>query len=228
MIPFSPPLSERDLMLHARALDGMTVRELARLLGRPLPTDAVHGKGLAGELAELALGASAGSTDRPDFIELGVELKTIPVDASGHVRESTYVCALDLGTVEREEWEGSRVRRKLARVLWLPVAWSPGEPPGERRYGTARLWSPSSEEEEALRADWLQLVGRIAVGGIDEVTAHMGQVLQIRPKAASGAARTGARGPEGELLETIPRGFYLRSTFTERVLWSSLAASEAR
>lgn len=197
----------------------MSVGQLAQQLGRHVPADPVHGKGLAGELAERCLGATAGSADQPDFVALGVELKTVPLDDAGRVRESTYVCALDLGRVEHEEWEASRVRRKLARVLWLPVQWSPGAPPAGRHYGDPVLWSPDADEEALLRADWIELIGLIAVGGIDEVTAHIGQALQIRPKAASGAVRVEAAGPDREVLETIPRGFYLRARFTEQLLW---------
>jgi DNA mismatch repair protein MutH len=198
----------------------MTVGELARSLGRSLPRDPARAKGIAGELIELALGADAGNLDLPDFQELEVELKTIPLDVEGRVRESTYVCYLDLDQVEHEEWEGSRVRRKLQRVLWFPVEWNPGGAPADRLLGTARLWSPSPDQESLLRGDWVDLVGKIAVGGIEEITAHMGQALQIRPKAASGSVRVDAPGPEGQLLPTVPRGFYLRARFTEQVLWS--------
>jgi DNA mismatch repair protein MutH len=224
-VDLNPPRTIDELLARARALDGLTVGELARRLGRRPARDAVRGKGQAGELVELALGANAGNQDEPDFQNLGVELKTIPLDRAGHVRESTYVCYLDLETVQSEEWERSRVRRKLQRVLWIPVEWTPGGPPADRHLGTARLWTPTEEQEATLRADWLQLVGRIAVGGIEEISAHMGQVLQIRPKAPNAAARVEALGPEGEIILTVPRGFYLRARFTEAVLWG---AGEAR
>jgi len=214
-----PPRDESELMRRARDLAGQSVGQLARRLGRALPADPVRGKGIAGELAERTLGATAGNLDHPDFSALGIELKTIPLDEAGHVRESTFVCALDLDQVEREEWQDSRVRRKLGRVLWLPVQWKAGQPPAVRRYGIPLIWSPDPQEESLLRGDWLELVGRIAVGGIDEITAHMGRALQIRPKAASASVQVEAAGPEREPLLTVPRGFYLRSSFTERLLW---------
>lgn len=215
----NPPSTLAELLERARALDGLTVGELARRLGRRTTSDPVRGKGLAGELVELALGANAGNLDQPDFQNLGVELKTIPLDAAGRVRESTYVCYLDLESVSSEEWEGSRVRRKLQHVLWVPVEHNPGGSPADRHLGTPLLWTPSARQEALLRADWLELVGRIAVGGIEEVSAHSGQALQIRPKAPSGAARVEAPGPEGEVILTVPRGFYLRARFTETILW---------
>ncbi len=217
-----PPASLEELLARARSLDGLSLGALAaRLALPPLPDDPRRCKGRAGELLEHALGASAGSLDLPDFPELGVELKSIPLDRLGRVRESTFVCALDLGETEREEWERSRLWRKLRAVLFVPVqASSPRLAPAARRLGTARLWRPSAEEEETLRADWLALTGRIAVGGIEAVDARLGEALQIRPKARRSERTASGRGPEGELVPTVPRGFYLRARFTERVLWS--------
>lgn len=213
-----PPTSEDELLARARDLCGRSAGELADLLGLTLGPSPVRTKGLVGTLVEAALGASAGTRDEPDFPDLGVELKTIPLSLDGRARESTFVCTLDLHEVDREEWGKSRVLRKLRRVLWVPVLCAPGHPPARRRLGRACLWSPSPEEEAMLRADWEDLTGRIAVGGIEEVTAHMGRALQVRPKARSSADRVLTLTPEG-LIETVPRGFYLRARFSTNLLW---------
>ena len=219
-MPIPPPASHADLLERARALDGLTLGALAAELGQVLPAELLHGKGRVGALLELALGASGGNRDLPDFPELGVELKTIPADALGRVRESTFVCGINLCAAAREEWATSRARRKLACVLWFPVEAPSTAPLPERHLGTPRLWRPSPEEEALLCADWSLLMGRIAAGGLEQITAHLGEVLQIRPKARRAADRApAARGPEGEALAEVPRGFYLRARFTERVLW---------
>lgn len=215
-----PPTSEGELLGRARDLEGMTVGELADLMGCALPATAVRGKGRVGQLIECALGASAKNLDQPDFPHLGIELKTVPLDAQGRVRESTHVCTLNMEDLEHQEWESSRVWRKLKRVLWIPVEWRPGIKPAARHIGTSMLWSPTKQQQILLRSDWTALVGCIAVGGIDEISAHLGQVLQIRPKAANASVRVEASGPEGEILDTVPRGFYLRARFTEQILWA--------
>ena len=219
-----PPKTEQELLARARALAGLSVGALARRLDQALRADVVRTKGRVGELVERALGATAGTLDHPDFPHLGVELKTIPVDARGRVRESTHVCYLSLDEVELDEWEDSRVWRKLRRVLWVPVEASTAGPLAGRRLGQPVLWSPDDQQLALIRGDWMDLVGRIAVGGIEEITAHMGQVLQIRPKARDSSVTTEVMGPEGEVLSTVPRGFYLRARFTERILSDGLQA----
>ena len=219
-MPAPPPRSLDELLTRAASLDGLRVGELALGLGLSLPAQPRLAKGHLGRLLELALGADAGSRAEPDFRALGVELKSVPVDDLGRVRESTFVCSLDLKQAAREEWETSRVRRKLDCVLWFPVQAGPTRPLAERHLGTPRLWRPSGVENALLRGDWEQLMGRIAAGGIDDINARLGRALQIRPKARGGWVRVDGRGPEGESLPVVPRGFYLRARFTESVLWS--------
>ena len=218
MRQLAPPRSLDELLRRAAALDGLRVGELARRVGLALPAEPRSAKGHLGRLLELALGADAGNRDEPDFRELGVELKSVPLDRLGRVRESTFVCSLDLARAGREEWELSRVRRKLACVLWFPVQALPFAL-ADRYLGTARLWRPSPGQETLLRADWEELMGHVATGRIEELSAHLGQALQVRPKAPDGRARVNCLGPEGETLPVVPRGFYLRARFTEAVLW---------
>lgn len=218
MTAVSPPHDEAELLERARGLGGLRVDELARRLRQWVPSDPRRSKGLAGQLAERALGASAGSQDEPDFLELGVELKTLPVLPSGQPKESTYVCTLPLQTLADVDFEASAVWRKLRRVLWLPIEADPARPLAERRYGSAFLWSPSASELESLRADYERVAELVARGEVSELRGHLGEVLQVRPKAAHGRQRTLAPDGDEGWVWTGPRGFYLRPTFTARLL----------
>jgi DNA mismatch repair protein MutH len=214
----------RELALRAEALSGRSLGELAAALGVTLPGEQRRAKGIPGQLVERALGADSGSAPAPDFSGLGVELKTIPVGPDGRPRESTYVCKVAPLEIAHEEWPTSRVRRKLAHVLWVPLA-AEG-PLAARSFGRARLWQPSAEEEAELRADWEELAGLLGAGAVESVTAHLGKCLQVRPKAADGDERGPMPGGDDGLVETVPRGFYLRSSFTSRILKSGARSLE--
>jgi DNA mismatch repair protein MutH len=206
------------LLTRARSLEGLRVGDLASSVGVSSDGEAVRTKGTPGAILELALGATGGSTKIHDFPELGVELKTIPVDLRGAPVESTYVCTLSLADAESQEWEDSWVRAKLSCVLFVPLVAGDDEPWPARRVGAPLLWRPNAEQESILRGDFDDIVGLIGVGRIEELTAHRGRWLQVRPKAAHGRVRTVAFGAEGEAIATIPRGFYLRTRFTGALL----------
>lgn len=212
------PRSDDELLARAAALAGRTLGELARSFALEAPEDLRRAKGFVGGLVERALGADASSRAEPDFTALGVELKTLPVDARGRPLESTFVCTIELSDIGGMEWEESRVRHKLSRVLWVPVEGTRTIPVAERRLGTALLWSLEGEDEAALRADWEELAGWIGRGDVETLTAHVGRYLQVRPKAANSLARRRALDADGAVYDELPRGFYLRTQFTARLI----------
>jgi DNA mismatch repair protein MutH len=126
------------------------------------------------------------------------------------------VCSLCLREAEHLEWGASSVRAKLAHVLWTPIV--RGRREAESRVGRAWFWRPTPAQEEVLRADFEELVGMVALGKIEGLSARVGRWLQLRPKAAHGAVRVRAHGSDGEPLWALPRGFYLRARFTAALL----------
>ena len=222
------PKSEQELLHRAWSVAGFTLGELGVRVGVEVPEEGVRGKGVAGTILERVLGATAASRAEPDFVALAIELKTIPLAASGKPKESTFVASISLSAMADTDWENSVVYKKLAKVLFVPVEAASKTPLRDRRVGRSYLWVPTVEEWELLRADWEQLAGMIGRGDVEQITGHLGQVLQVRPKAASGRARRRAPDEEGAVQWTMPRGFYLRPAFTGTVLARLRAESDRR
>ncbi|HEX9297594.1 MAG TPA: DNA mismatch repair endonuclease MutH [Polyangiaceae bacterium] len=213
-----PPSTQGELRDRARWLSGRTIGDVAAALGVTPPEIGARGKGKIGSLIERALGAEAGSTPQPDFPRLGIELKTIPVDSAGSPRESTFVCTISLADADRAEWETSVARAKLSHVLFVPVVVDARLRSDDRKIGAPLFWRPSPEQEAVLRADFEEALGLVGTGQIEALTARTGRWLQVRPKARTGSVRTVSFGPEGEWIATVPRGFYLRASFTRALL----------
>ena len=211
------PQSCEELAARAAALEGADVGRLAAALGAAVPEHSRHAKGFVGQLVECALGADPKAGSSPDFPALGVELKTVPINAMGLPMESTFCCAIHMATADAQVWESSRLRQRLRHVLWLPVTGARLAPLAQRRFGRARLWRLEGADESMLREDWECLMGHIGAGLVGTLSAHMGEALQVRPKAAHARVRTLAPGPEG-YAACLPLGFYLRTRFTARII----------
>ncbi|MGJ0624547.1 DNA mismatch repair endonuclease MutH [Xenorhabdus bovienii] len=216
--PPSPPENEQQLLERANSLAGLSMGELAAQANLSIPPDLKRDKGWVGMLLEYYLGASAGSKPEQDFEHIGIELKTIPVDKKGSPLETTFVCVAPLTGNSGIRWENCHVKRKLSRVLWIPVEGEREIPLAERRVGSPLLWSPDPIEEELLRRDWEELMDLIVLGKVENITARHGEVLQLRPKAANSRALTEAIGEFGQPIMTLPRGFYLKKNFTAPLL----------
>lgn len=214
----SPPDSTAELLQRARLLAGLTLAELADELQQKLPQDLRRDKGTVGQLIELALGASAGSKAEPDFPHLAIELKTLPVDRNGKPLESTYVCVAPMTGATLQRWQDSWVCRKLQHVLWVPVLAERDIPLHDRMIGRAFFWQPNSLQQQWLQQDWEELMELLALGRLDQIKGAHGKVLQLRPKGANSKALTTAIGPGGEPVQALPRGFYLKTSFTSQIL----------
>ncbi len=227
--PLEAPPSVEALLTRCRHLAGRSLGELAAGIldqegapGEGVPFDLRRHKGWTGRLLERCLGAPADNRSGPDLAELGVEIKTLPLNESDRPRESTYVTRVPLNVAALYagplDWRESTVYQKLRCVLWIPVQAAPGLPIAQRKVGQAFLWRPNRDEEKTLRRDWEGHLHRIREGEVDAITARDGRVLQIRPKAAHGRQRTWGTGDHESVILTQPRGFYLRASFTAHLL----------
>jgi DNA mismatch repair protein MutH len=220
------PVSEQALLNKAQSLAGFTLAEIATEAGIDIPKDLKRNKGWIGLLLEHVLGATASSRPEPDFPHLGVELKTLPIDNLGKPLETTFVSVAPLVGLVGVNWKNSWVRKKLSKVLWVPIiaknlnneSHKTSIPLAQRQIGTAFIWSPSSAEEKLLAMDWQELTDMIALGNVEKINGKHGQVLQLRPKAANSQAKTQAFDKHGKPFMTLPRGFYLKIPFTQMIL----------
>ena len=212
------PASESELLARVSELAGQTLAALAAQIHWPVPADLKRDKGWIGQLIEVHLGATAGNLSEPDFQHLGIELKTIPLNDRHHAKETTYVCTVPLLDHIGLQWHDSCVYKKLKKVLWVPIEADPDIELGQRKIGSAFLWSPDEEQLDSLQTDWEEFMELISLGQVETITAHQGDCLQIRPKAANASVVTTGIGNNGLIKQTLPRGFYLRTSFTNQIL----------
>lgn len=215
--------TQQELLEKAQSLSGFTLGELAEKYQSELPSHLLREKGRIGQFFEYLLGATSGSLAQPDFVELGVELKTLPIDSSGRPLESTYVSVVPLKDLQGLHWHNSVVRHKLLKVLWIPILAERTIPIVQRQVAMPFIWQPTAQQENLLRKDFEDTIETVALGQIEQIDARFGEVMQVRPKAANAKALTEAIGPEGETIKTLPRGFYLRPSFTRHILEASFS-----
>ncbi len=214
--------TEDELLAKANWLAGFCLGDIAEMLQMPVPPDLKRDKGWVGQLIETALGAKAGSKPEQDFAHLGIELKTIPVSHKGEPLETTFVSLAPLMQNNGITWQSSHVRHKLQKVLWIPVEGSRNIPLAFRHIGQPILWIPSEKQEQQLQQDWEELMELIVLGRLNEINATIGEVLQLRPKGRNNKALTGAIDINGNLIQSLPLGFYLRKNFTKKILQNFL------
>ncbi len=208
-----------ELLNLCDQIAGSTIYELANFLNIIPPKSLNKNKGWIGQLLEQYLGATSKNLPITDFPDLGIELKTIPINIKNlQPTESTFVCTAALKQ-PYITWEQSIVKLKLSNVLWLPIESSPKIDLINRRIGKAFLWQPNAHDIAILKQDWQELTEIMQLGHINSLSAKYGRYLQIRPKAANCKNNLAKYiTMEGESIQTVTRGFYLRTSFTKNIL----------
>lgn len=218
MQKINPPRTEDELINRCMSIQGLSFAQLSIALGLSIPLNPVQRKGWVGIALELALGADANNKAEPDFQYLGIELKTLPLAKTGKPAESTFVTSIPLLTIHQQSWKTSQCFGKLKRVLWIPIEGDREIPFEQRRIGIGFLWSPNEQEEHTLCNDWDYLTLQISSGNLESIDATVGVYLQVRPKAANGKSLCYGYDTDANKVQTLPRGFYLRSSFTSQIL----------
>lgn len=220
-----PPTTEQELLARCSSVEGMSFSQLSMQLGLKVPEQASQRKGWVGQAIELVLGADASNQALPDFTALGIELKTLPVALSGKPTESTFITTIPLLTIHEQSWHTSQCFAKLKRVLWVPIEGDTKIPYAQRRIGRGFIWSPDAVQEQILAADWTYLTTQIALGQLEQIDATVGEYLQVRPKAADGRSLCYSFDAQGNRVQTLPRGFYLRSHVSHQIMLKALYSS---
>jgi DNA mismatch repair protein MutH len=213
-----PPTTINQLKERAKKVAGLTIGELALKHQVSIPVDLKRQKGWQGQFIEGCLGADAGNLSEPDFSKIGVELKTLPIDFTGKVLESTYISVVNINHHQDITWNNCAAKHKLSHVLWVPIARIKGGSLKNSRIATPFLWQPNEMESSQLKQDWEEVMDLIVLGQYGKLNARMGEILQVRPKAANSRVLTDATDSEGNHSQTLPRGFYMRPQFTQGLI----------
>lgn len=222
-----PPASSGELLDRAQALAGQTMGTIAHAHERAVPADLRRNKGWVGDTVERALGAGAGNKQAPDFEHLGIELKTVPLDASGRPLEATFVTQVaQPHSLFDVTWSESPTRHKLEHVLWVGVDGQRTMPVAERRIRCALLWRPSDAQWSVIAEDWHELMDLLRMGHAEELNTTIGEALHCRPKSATGD-RAWSIDSDGKRVAGTRLGFYLRPKFVGGLLAEALGDADA-
>lgn len=216
-LSLSSPETMEELLSRLNNLVGRSIGELALLAGVPLPVNNLASKGFAGQLVELFLGANAHNLSLPDFTQLNLEMKTIPLGVNLTPVESTFICATDLKSESFVPFEQSPLCHKLSNVLFVMLLAPKNFPMAERRILGYFFFKPNAEQLRIIKDDYQDFSDLVCSGQSESITGTMGSIIQMRPKGINGESLVQSRDSDGSLIYIKPRGFYLRRSFSSQL-----------
>jgi DNA mismatch repair protein MutH len=208
-------LDEKSILAFAKRLEGKTLDEAVKL-EKPLEGSPAVRKGKVGLIYEAYFGLPPSNESEPDFPEVGIELKVVPLvkgaDGRLRIKERTAVSMINYMRIVKETWETASVRKKLRRILFIFFEVRPGKSEAAYLTKSVFLWSPSHIDERFFDFDWTGTKKKVEQGKAHEISEADSVYL--------GAVRKGAG--KGKDLQPQPfsgiqapsRAFALKQCFT--------------
>ena len=151
---------EQQLLTYAKKLEGLRFSEISALIGQLDEKHRKHTKGVAAKVIETEyFGIPTNSSEKPDFEDLGIELKVSPLRYLEKVdlyttKERNVIKMVDYNEIaEIEHWTDMKVSQKLQRVLYVLYVHDNNVNAWDWKVVKTFLWSPNSSQSTKIQTD---------------------------------------------------------------------------
>ena len=216
-LSYNSPKSKNELLKKALGLSGKKITFLHDMFRNKFDIECKCSKGYFGKLVELYLGASASNLPIPDFPNLNIELKTLPLNKKMQVNHHIKVCATSIfPNSKNTTWEKSILKLKLSRILWIPFESDKSISFKKRRIGHAFI-SNLNKYEDLFKQDYENITNLMLYGKIEKISASTGKYLILK-STSSNKNLLKYYDIDGKLIFSKLKAFYLKKQFIDNVI----------
>lgn len=233
------PTDEESILAYASELEGQTLNEAIPSYERTID----GGRGIFGLVLEIGyFGLERNNESRPDFAEVGIELKSSSLKRirTGELRakERISLSMIDYGSLADENGSlfTTSFWTKISRMLLVFYEYSPHLNTEEYPIRIARLWEFPEEDKLVLAKDWELIKSYVDKGHAHLLSEGLTNYLGAATKGAS--SRDLTKQPNSPEL-AMRRAFSLKTSYVNQIvnrllnnfeynLFSSLKREELR
>ena len=215
------PLTEKELLKRAMKLAGKHIEEFRRPFDRLFDDSTKNSHGYFGKIMEIYLGASANNLPIPDFPNLNIELKTLPLNNKMLPKNDIKICSTSFFPIETNYcWSKSLVKIKIKKILLVPF--QSGE---SLTYYKKKICRPFlfqlGDYEKIIKQDYENIIECLFLGKLGLIPRNLGKYLVLK-SSSSNKNLTNYINSDQELVRTNFVGFYLKKSFLKRIMYENL------
>ncbi len=185
-LPYDPK-DKDSILAYARRLEGKTLRQVTDLgeLDSPKQRRGTFGNAVETHYFQYA----ANSDSAPDFVEVGLELKTTPLkqNKKGQLvaKERLVITMIDYNEVVHEDFEHSHLLDKASDILLVSYRYEDDKDPLDYQIEIAREWRVPERDLPQIKRDWETVVAKIQAGHAEDISGSDTIYLEACTKAAN-------------------------------------------
>lgn len=210
------PYDVDSIVEYASLLKGRTLREMIDVDELDDPHRRRGSFGNAVE--EYYFRYDINSDSRPDFDEVGLELKTTPVkrNAKGELvaKERLVLTMIDYMDVVDEDFEHSHLLEKASDILLITYLYEPDVSPLDYVIEAVVRWGIPEEDLPQIKRDWETVVDKVRAGHAEDISGSDTLYLEACTKAANGSVR---RAQPYSDVPAKPRAWALKASYMTAV-----------
>ncbi len=110
-------------------------------------------KGIIGKIIENIFQIKNKNDSDADWNDIGLELKTIPLNKKLNPKELTKICIIKKNNI-KVNWEKSQVYKKIKNILWIPYEGSVKIAISKKRILIPFIYTLTNKEEKIIKNEW--------------------------------------------------------------------------
>lgn len=155
----------------------------------------------------------------PDFKEVGVELKVTPLkfnkkDNRLTIKERTVLTKIDYNTISQETWDNCSLKKKAFKILFCFYIYEIDKNCMDYIIPLVGIWSPSNEDMEIIKQDWLIIQQKVCQGKAHEISEKDTLYLSACTKGSNNLQLT--TQPYSDI-KAKPRAFAFKRSYMESI-----------
>ena len=214
--------TEREILNHAKALEGLTFSEIEKLSTYKHERNKKN-KGEQGNFIEkFGFGISSNNLAEPDFIDAKIELKVCPLKISRNklvVKERTKICSINYEKLVKEIWPESSARKKLSKILFVFYRWDSSSWDSQK-IEKISLWK-LQPDEFLISQEWNSTKEIVKQGRAHLLSESWYKALSPNTSGSGGAADNVVQPFQHISIYAKKRAFSLKRPFVNQY-WESL------
>ena len=220
-LSYNAPKTESELISRSDLLTGNKLIEIYKFFGMFFQKKHKSSDGYLGKIMEMYLGASAGNLPIPDFPDLGIELKILPLNRSMLPKKNIKICSTSFFPFKKNTlWEKSILRSKLKKILWIPFQSDTSIPFNKRKIYQPFIFK-LKKYEKVIKQDYENIMEFIFLGKVYKYSSSLGKYL-ILGNVSSNKKLTSFFNLDGHLVKSNYIGFYLNKAFIKKMMYENL------
>lgn len=209
-----------SIVNFAKRLVGHSLRDLISCDNIPI----YLGKGKLGQLVEEHyFNYSCNSLSEPDFHEVGIELKTVPLkivrDGKLVAKERLVLSMIDYMEEYKNDFENSKVVKKASKLLLLFYLHDSDKDDVDLLFKHVVLWEFPETDLQIIKQDWNTIIDKIRQGKAHELSEGDTLYLGACTKSTNSSIRR--KQPYSDILAK-PRAFSLKQKYVNHILEESM------